>query len=387
MAICVPVPTLLFAAHEEPELARFLTAQDEATELLYLDGPEQLCIDGDGKTLSGKRRYTSDALRRLCSLTCPGLYRVLRDLAGDNPTRHFTGRSCSLPEAAEVLNRVIRRRYEEGLDGMRLLCDEGALTVDGLLSRSYQRLANRDFYEQLGGLLDDERGRLRFHAARLYGRRLFLELVRTEPLWGRTVVRDGVELADDYRAGYLFTNAEVGDASVRGQPLVLRGRDGTVAVGRSGRAGTAAHAGKNFRVRLAGLLAYTLERGFRAETLAEAVARLEAIPLGAYESLPDAARRRRLVLRALERLGLTPRQGQLALRGALLSGSFDETTRLRAAAPAEMAGRTLFDLYTSLVRLAAASSVLARDRLCRQAYLLLTGATTLTRDTHDETES
>lgn len=370
-------PLASYTAAQEGAFVAAMTEQDRHTVVVPLDQPEQLLLTPDCRTQKGGFRLGGTAFRQLCRAACPGLSNVVADVAGLRRQRDEADRArFSLADALMVLNTVVRRRFRTDLDGMQAVRDTRTGVIDGLVGRTYRRLPNLELYQRCAEVLRTYRVPVAFHGANLYGRYVVLHYQAPAPLFAVA----GPGGPDAHHAGLYYSNSETGDGSVRAAATLVRAASATKALGHFGRAGRLIHAGKDFARRFEQLLNRAAESRPEPARLRAGAEALLARPLG-FGGTEDADEKRFVDLaQTLQVKGLSAGLAKRAVRAALVQGSFDRATAdARYARPA-WAGRTAYDLYNALTRVACGLPITVRERVEQMAYALLTGRLTL-RDT------
>lgn len=356
-----------FSSTELDVLVRYLDVQERATIIHTLDDQRQILLNHEGATVAGNYRLSETAFTQICLLLSSGLSNLLRDLLGQRRRLEEHGKNqFSVDDVVDIFNRLVRRRFDR-LYGRQLVRNSTAGIIDGVVGAGYKRLSNFDFVERVRDVIRDVRPGMEFHDADAANRRLAVRFCSNEKYF---------ETGDDeYRAGYYFTNSELGNGSVRVSFILLRSGFESIALGSLGRSSRLIHAGKDFYRRFEKLMSSAPDRRPPADKLAGWANRLRSTLLGFGSQDAENEKNynnlvQRLVMRQIRAI-----IADNVVRTALSHGSENE-----AHAPARNSERrllwgtrTMYDLFNAMTREARELPLADRERLEHQAYGLLAG--------------
>lgn len=365
MRLVVPPIVSSYTAGELRRLEDDLALVDDFSSFEPISDPRDVMLSKDGSTLAGKYVLTSVALSQICRTLCPGLIKVINDLAG-----LYTGpvRSENPGLALEIYNSMVRNRFEL-LQDKSLVRNLKSKRIDGIIGAGYRQLSNKEFLDLIEDSATAGSGVLKFGSATRIGRTLV-----TCYILPKSFTAD----PEPYTLGLYFSNSEVGDCSVKIGNLVRRDSTGERAVGPVKR-GRMIHTGKDFASRVRKSV-YTEIANFDrykvwlAKNLKKTLSELPSYSLG-FEGLDDkkaAAKMGELAAR-LARGGLGSQLAERVLYSALYQGKDPEPAKKYETSirRAQWGTRTAYDLFVSLIRDAARRNLSVRESEEKVAFDLL----------------
>lgn len=369
--LTVTPDTVRFGVGDAATLRETLIERDMRSVFCPARYEEDVLLDSEGRTIAGGHRYTEWALYQVCQVTCPGLYALITEYAGEDRSRNSIRSNHSFEEAIGIFNRVVRRRFRDKISGRQMLRDIHTGVIDGVVGAAYRWLPNRTLFEQTeetfrqylpvpvlyDGSLDGRRMMLRFCSTKTY-----CEL--EGPGGGR----------DRFVRGYHISNDEVGRAAARIGSLLIRDIGKTAALlGVS--AGRVQHRGNSVQARVRKLF-YRLPEQLLGgpEMTRKHLLALRQSPLGFSSSEDNNVQRRLDLIHLLSKRRLTRSASLRVVSDAVFQGSYDALpTPLRQLSADVTVGRTVYDLYNAIGRFAASRSVTVRERVEQTAFALLSG--------------
>lgn len=349
-----PTPYRLYGPDEEPRLRADLERTAAHTDVVDIEGVEDVRMDLRGNVRGGLR-YTQIALKQLLAGLCPGAYTVVTRLALGRVVESGEGLSPDLAAAAGVFNTVVASRIGALADQVRLLHNLADRTLDGTLGPRYILLGNDEFLDRLREALADEQSVV-FEGASLHGRRLVARYRSTVPVF------DG-ELAgrrETFFQGWHLSNSEVGGEASAYLAVTLA-RDGGGSALKKLKGCWVRHLGK-FHVKLSRAIAAATAFRFDRTRLEADLRRLALTPLP-----HDRAAERRLVA-AIHQDGAPARLARNLVRGA--SGDADGLDPVAPRLPLRPGSQ--LDLFYRLCDGGTALHHRVRESLERSAFDLLT---------------
>jgi hypothetical protein len=338
-----------------------------------------LQLDSRGR-LPGGFRYTVTGLQAVCRAASPGLYQLVTELAGCNRDAAKDPRDdYSFPEAIEIFNRVIARRFDHRfLDKQRVVRDGRTKLVEGLVGPKYSIVENIDFFERATDAASQVTN-MPLSEAVLAGRRLILRFAAPKPLFSLAVPDANVPEfgrgADAFHAGLHFLNSEIGgDASLRAAVMLRRAADGTASLGRW-LGGRRVHTGRELMRRVAMVFSEAASVEQDADRLRVRMLALRSESLGLKAAGPDARiERLRAIMSWLQAQAIQARVAERAVVDALYRGAYGVPGAVPAA-PDEIgpSSRTAFDLYIALTTQGQDLYVTGRETTEQVAYRMLLG--------------
>jgi hypothetical protein len=243
-----------FHLFNDKQYARFMAYLENVennTVTFTVDSANQLLLDSEFKTVSGKSRLSWTALRQCCNYLSKSFYRVVGDLCGRGVSNKTDLSLYSDKDAASVFNVVVRRKLSKGLRNKRVLKNTSTNTIEALLTPKYKRLSNHVFMKRVDEAMKKIGSAYSFLQATVSGRKMQARFIFKEPLNLENLDIDNALLP--VRAGVLFTNSEYGDSAVKLTLFLMFGTVGTTMVPYSA-SWSLDHKGKNFNGRLNDLL-------------------------------------------------------------------------------------------------------------------------------------
>jgi hypothetical protein len=356
-----------FAAHEATELRKTLAEIDRQTIVVPAASMADFMLTVEAKTSSGYK-FSHVALTQLCALVGPGLVQLILDLSGQWRKPGEDRRLYSSDLAVEILNRILRLRFDRKLLGLQLVKNTKLKVIDGIVGSKYRYLANSDFLDRVDQACAGRHAK--FHEAFLYGRQL---VVRYSD---QSNVKPYVIAGDQYAFGYHFANSEIGGRSVRAATLLVRCVTGDSALwpfaDKSG--GRVVHSGRDFEKRLHGLLDHiTMKLPLHNDV--ESGGRLleeRSLKLGTE----DHERRIRYLAQILTRRKLTQNFAKRVVSSAASRGRNDKDSLIDALPIDQrlvLTQRSAYDLFTALIHEARKLPIDQRETAEQVAYALLSG--------------
>lgn len=264
--LTVNPPPKRFSMSQEAAFVTELQDLDRHSIMWEMTKPEDIELNALAEIGPQKFRLTTLALYQLCQSVCPGLYGFVRELSGVHRRIDEARGDYSFAESIDIINRVVRRRFDSRLHGKVLLRNTKYGTIDGVLSPGYKWLSNLRLYEMTKDAMKQCQPEPVFWEAQLGGRWLLLRFCNTQPYFqfetsGLNVggMAQIPALTERFYIGYHFSNDELGRAMVRGAPFILRKNGHTSALASLDLKGRVRHVGAGFEERLVKLLAKTTE--------------------------------------------------------------------------------------------------------------------------------
>jgi hypothetical protein len=365
--ITVDPNSYLFAGHELSDLKKVLLETDRHTLITPVANLTDLCLNEEGKTGNGYA-YTIGALNQLCGIVAPGLAQLVADVCGQWRKQNQDARIYSGQLAVEVLNRVIRLRFDRKLSNLQLVRNTKTKTIDGIVGAKYRYLSNSDFLERVDQECTNHGGK--FIEACLYGRHFVIRYVNSKDPKPYTIVDE------PYNFGYHFANSEIGGKSVRAATILVRCNTGHSALCpfASGTGGRVVHSGRDFEKRLHALMGHIIQKLPAKIALSAGGVLLEDKSLRLGDS--DQEKRIRHLMQVLTRRRLTQQFARRVVSSAASKGRYDEDGLVDALPMGQretLEGRTGYDLFVALIREAASLPIDQRETAEQVAYALLTG--------------
>ena len=241
----------VFSANQHDRFLSFLESVEKNTIVFQLDSTNQVMLGSDLTTVSVKSRLTWTALRQCCNYLSKSFYTTISDLCG----RSFTNKSdmsmYSNQDAIVVFNTVLKRRFDKGLSGKKIIKNSSSNTIEAVLGDKYRRLSNHLLINKAEHYLKRLGYRYEFSQAVISGRRLQARYVFEEPI-PLSNFSTNIHF-DPVKAGVLFTNSEYGDSSLKMTLFISFGSLGTTLLPYSA-SWCLDHKGVNFNDKLNSLL-------------------------------------------------------------------------------------------------------------------------------------
>jgi hypothetical protein len=255
-----------FSMSQEVAFVQELEDLDRHSVMWQMTKPEDIQLNQQAEIGPQKLRLTTLALYQLCQSVCPGLYGFVRELSGVHRRMDESRGDYSFAESIDVINRIVRRRFDSRLHGKVLLRNTKYGTIDGVLTPGYKWLSNLRLYEMTKEAMRQCNPEPVFWEAQIGGRWLLLRFCNTQPYFQFDT--PGINIGtmaqiptttERFYVGYHFSNDELGRAMVRGAPYILRKNGHTAALASLDLKGRVRHAGAGFEERLTQLLVRTTD--------------------------------------------------------------------------------------------------------------------------------
>lgn len=352
----------IFGPGDENALRKELADLERATVVDEIDSITTLQMDETG-ALSGGYRFTSSALRQVCTLLGRGLYMLTTDIAGLNRDPDQPREEYSFRQAVALYNRLLALRAENRLVGrQRILRNHRDRLVEGTLGPKYTLVANTTIFARLSEIASERTPQCRFHEAVLTGRRLMLRYVDRKPLF---------EAANaTFHGGIHFANSEVGgESAIRAASLLWNATYDCSAMGRY-LGGRARHTGRDFARRLAEVFRKASAAEQDPKDLSRRMQLLQKIPLPvtAQDEENRIVQIKNLVLRLAEQ------QIPQRIGVQVIARAIRRSEPVRGWLPSQSPpSRTAYDLYLALCNEAKTLYATARENTEQVAHALLVG--------------
>jgi hypothetical protein len=243
-----------FNIFNDKQYGRFMSYLENVvnnTATFTIDSINQLLLDSEFKTVSGKSRLTWTALRQCCNYLSKSFYRVISDLCGRGVSSKPDLSLYSDKDASAVFNIMVKRKLTRSLKNKRVLKNNATNTVEAILTPKYRRLSNYAFMRRVDEAMKKIGSDYSFLQATVSGRKMQARFIFKDPLNIDSLEIDNALLP--IRAGVLFTNSEYGDSAVKLTLFLMFGAIGTTTVPYSASC-SLDHKGKNFNSKLNELL-------------------------------------------------------------------------------------------------------------------------------------
>lgn len=376
-----PVPKQ-FSMSQEMDFVKELEDSDRHSVMWQLSRPEDIVLDSQAEIgTKPKFKLTTLALYQLCQNVCPGLYGFVRELSGVHRTVDEARSDYSIEDCVDIINRTIRRRFDSRLHGKVLLRNTKCGTIDGVLSPGYRWLSNLRLYEMTREAINHCESKPVFWEAQLSGRWLLLRYCNTKPYFSFSLPGENVNnheqlpgITERFYTGYHFSNDELGRATVRGAPFLLR-KDGlTAALAPLEAKGRVRHSGASFEERLTQLLASTVDHVPSADKYESAVTDLLYQNLGLGNKLhKEEIKTRQKLVDKLVRKEIPV----IVIRRIVGSLCTQPGFACRTKFEFRNVDKSKFDLYVAMGREAKTLPIRLRESVEQLAYELLFNKVTL----------
>lgn len=357
-----------FGPRQAQQLTEYLNGVERNTTICPITSPEELMYGRSGRTQRGEYRLTALSFRQLCKILAHGLSTLLPELAGVVARADIDDELTDFRRAREIFNGIVTLRFPL-LRQYRLLRNEQAKLIDGVVGQKHRSLDNATMFERVNEAVQETASGVVFHTAVVTGRKMTVWYRHPEPLF--VVDVDGQPWS--FHRGYYFRNAESTGTSVCGS-LTIFTRQGTCMMPFT-KQGRVMHIGRDFQQRLSKMFQHVLATTVDAQQLQAGVERLLTTPLG-YAELGDKARRafEKEIVHNLSALGLPQRWAAECFENALTVGRADPRQLSPARSPRQvLATRTYFDVLCPLLRMARSLPSNRRESVEQVAYRMLTG--------------
>jgi hypothetical protein len=213
--IAVDTDTFVFSSSEKDRLSDFLKNTEEHTAIFSLDSPEQLALDSEFRTISGKSLITWLALKQVCGFLNNNFYKLITDISGKTKTSKSDHDSycVSKRDASLIFNIVVRRKFLVSLNGKTVIKNVKSNTIESVVTDKYRRLANYTFFKKIEDALRSKSSGYSFNQASLHGRKLQVRYLFDQEI----PVLNCEDFSRLYpvKVGLLFANSEHGNSSVK----------------------------------------------------------------------------------------------------------------------------------------------------------------------------
>lgn len=142
-SLTVPAVMRRFSGDQLEDLRLMLTRRDENIVLAPIQDKEQLSLNYEGSTIAAGLRYSSMVFRHICGVLCRGLTNAVYDLSGARRRANFLDDEYSPDEAVRLFNQAVSLRFRLLMDKV-LICDYSTMEVVGIAAPSYQRVSGLD---------------------------------------------------------------------------------------------------------------------------------------------------------------------------------------------------------------------------------------------------
>lgn len=366
-----------FRAADADAFEDCLRRRAAAMQLRSLTSPQELQLDGEGRTLRGGMRLSASAFKRVAGMLATGAHLLFPELAGVIRTRRNDGDLVDGRMTRQFWNALVELRFQH-VARYRLLCDTDDGTIDGLAKASYVPPINHDVY---AAAVDAFGGAYAFYAAYVVGRSVAIWFRQGKPF------QQVAGLA--FYRGYYVAAGELAGFANRATPAVFFPSGICLApfadygckIKTVGTDEGSARAAKGF--------AAVLEQGFPDDVVGHGRPLLDSQLLGFLPTADAVAQEEELgrITEGLCRLGMT-RADAKAVAAAALAVGRDATNpgaaELRAITTT-YSSRTLLDLLVPLCQRARQMPLRQREIVEQAAFAVLTGgfSTSLLGGRHD----
>lgn len=355
------------------ELLQELRRSAAETQLRPIDHVSQILLGADGRTAGGFR-YSVNALRQLCRLLGRGFSQTLFDLGAVVASQAKPDEGPYDPSLMiNLLNDVIRLRFEQRLKSYALIADVQEKRIDGLVGTRYAYLSNSAFFDRVQAVLKPTG--VQFHEAVLTNRRMTIRYRSSKPIFALT----DQDPTETFFGGFHFGNSEVGDSSVKIAVLLIRQRGDAKAVSEFSGRGRLMHIrGPQFNERLGEQLAAVMRRAGEPLTLQPKLRAMRTRSLNLVGGEEELKKKTAALNKRLQQWGL---HRSMALRvvnrvkafGSALASDAEGAKQTRARQP----DRTEWDLFNAMTFVAKRLLPDAQERLEQLAYQMVLGKKTL----------
>lgn len=360
--------TMTFGPDQLGDLTTYLQRLERNSSLTPIQDPVELLLNDKDKTQRGGYRLTSLCFQQVVSMLCRGGVQYIMDLAGISMPGNVPRDLIRPASARTIYNELINVRHTV-LAGCRLLRNDLTHTIDGVVGPKFHSYENLSMLNAVHDMLGQTRPDLRFHGAYMIGRKLLLWYRDRTPF--HTLAYDTATWR--FYHGYYLRNAETSGVGVRGCAAVFTPRGSCLA--KFEKSSRVVHVGSTFETRLRKMLDHTLSSSTPASELASRLSVMQQQSLG-YTMVSDRGRaeRTRLLSKQLGVLGISTFGAKQCLEDTLRLGSRVPTAAEEIVDKLRVySTRTVFDLFSVLVRTARALPVPQREAMEQVAYQVLLG--------------
>lgn len=349
----------VFSSAQVSKLEAELESIDNFTTIETVNSPSDIQLGTNFLTLSGKNQLTTVALTQLCGALCPGLNKVVSDVAGLGQL--FPEKAVKPSLALELYNKVASFRFEQ-LQDKSVVYNLKHKRIDGIIGAGYRTLSNKTLFEITQDAISDTSAV--FHEGILFGRTLILSYRFDKPF---------TDKPDTYYGGFYFTNSEVGDCSVRIASLVMNIKTNEKAI-RTHRKGRMVHIGRNFATRVRKSIFEAANKPWSEEYFKSRMQSLPSISLGLTGSEKEDEDKINNLITILARRGLSAQIAERVMFNVLYQGNKSQDNSMTEPSWSK---KTVYDLFLSLIRDAKNRTLSTRETLERAAYDILAGSVKL----------
>ncbi len=352
-------------------LANYLQTLDNNTSLHHIADPSEIKMTNGAEMLHDGFKFTSSAFRQAAQILCPGLSKLLPDLAGTvAPSKDGKIASIDGPCAVKLWNNLIDLRFAL-FARYRIIRNDQERTIEGFVSHKHQYLENIWLYREAVETLAHYDANVAIYAALLIGRRFAIWFRHNVPLF--TLDVDGQPWP--FYGGYYFTNGEATGTSVRGTLAIFTPRGICLGAYRKyGRRVT--HVGKDFMARLGQMFDSVVHCEIPKGKLEDGAKALLAKPL-AYDVTWNKDQRKERSKKISHALGVLGVQKNLAVEATELALAIGRHHGMEVVDWAQVnhmyASRTALDLFVPLMGLARKVDLARREKLEQAAFDMLMG--------------
>lgn len=364
-------PTLRkFGARDEAALSNYLQTLDDRTSVRPLHDADELQLNEDSSTMRDGFKFTSSAFRQAAQILCPGLSKMLPDIAGTIALDDIRSLLVDGPFAVQLWNQLVDLRFPL-FERYRIIRNDYSRTIEGFVGNKHQYLENLWLYREVSEILALQQSDVAMYAALLTGRRFSVWFRRRTPMF--TINVDG--RAWPFYSGYYFTNGEATGTSVRGTLAIFTPKG--VCLGAYRRFGQrVTHIGRDFASRLGEMFVTVLQSEIPTAKLQEGAEALLTKSLGYVIDWSKEQRKERSK-RISHALGLLGVQKNLAVEVvdlALAAGRYQGVDTQSCAQVHELyASRTTLDLLVPLLWVSRKLDIGRREKVEQAAFDVLMG--------------
>ncbi len=166
----VPLPVTRFSFKQRDEFISTLDRVETNSSLRSISSSSDLELDINGRSREGLR-YSSQAFRRLCDTTQPGLYTLVDSLSDS---------AALFPLAVSIFNQLVSAQFDRKLRDCHLLIDRCDGRIDAVLPNSSIFMSNLASIQQLDSLIDRD---YKHYEGIIHGRRVVARRYVSSPLF------------------------------------------------------------------------------------------------------------------------------------------------------------------------------------------------------------
>lgn len=359
-----------FGLRQHDQFLDHLESPENNCILRTIEHPEDLMLDATGRTANGYQ-YTWTGLKALTTLLCDGIQMALLDIVGFRQTRgNVPEGMCDFTTAVSFFNAVLRLRFAR-LQTSQMVCSPGAKTIDGIVSNSYQFLANRRYVEMVTDRLKDHSAK--FLAAAVTGRKLAIWFRDDAP----TITVMNRRTPCEHWLGFYGNNSEGTHASVRFAPAIFA-ICGTAIGSYDTHGRRQVHTGNDLEGRLVAMFDFVITNAPTAELYTPQLQAATTTLLRVTGN--DAVRTRRInyLVRRLRRPGVPGGIARdIVMRGLREGSDRDLDLQVHQENGYRFPERTAYDLASGAMRIGATIGPGRREAIEQLAHAILTGSLNL----------